>query len=44
MANKLDMNDVFPALSLNLVTGGTLDLPKGLNAKYLVVLFYRGHW
>ena len=44
MANKLDMNDVFPALTLNLVAGGTLELPQGLSAKYSVVLFYRGHW
>jgi len=23
---------------------GTLDLPEGLDAKYSVILFYRGHW
>jgi len=44
MSEKLDTGDVFPKLTLNLVEGGTLELPDGLNAKYKIVLFYRGHW
>lgn len=44
MAAKLDTGDTFPKLSLNLVDGDKLDLPDGLDAKYKVILFYRGHW
>lgn len=44
MAEKLDIGASFPKLTLNLVGGGKLDLPDGLDAKYRVVLFYRGHW
>jgi len=44
MANKLGIGDTFPKLTLNLVSGGTLDLPDGLDGKYRVILFYRGHW
>jgi len=44
MANKLAIGDTFPDLTIDLVGGGTLDLPDGLDAKYRVILFYRGHW
>ncbi len=44
MSGKLDIGATFPRLSLNLVSGGTLDLPEGLKARYGVILFYRGHW
>jgi hypothetical protein len=44
MADKLGIGAIFPELTINLVDGGTLTLPAGLNAKYGVVLFYRGHW
>lgn len=44
MADKLNSGDSFPKLTLNLVGGGTLELPDGLDAKYKVILFYRGHW
>jgi len=44
MANMLGIGDTFPNLTLKLVSGGTLDLPEGLDAKYKVILFYRGHW
>ena len=44
MAEKLDSGATFPALTLNLVDGSTLELPDGLDAKYRIVLFYRGHW
>jgi peroxiredoxin len=43
MADKLNTGDMFPGMTLNLVDGGTLDLPGG-DARYRVVLFYRGHW
>ncbi len=44
MANKLNTGDAFPKLALNLADGGKLELPDGLDAKYKVILFYRGHW
>ena len=44
MAAKLNSGELFPKLSLKLVDGGTLELPDGLDAKYKVILFYRGHW
>jgi hypothetical protein len=44
MAAKLNTGDAFPRLTLNLVGGGTLELPDGIDATYKVILFYRGHW
>ena len=44
MADKLNAGDTFPKLRLNLVGGGTLDLPDGLDGKHRIILFYRGHW
>lgn len=44
MAAKLDTGDRFPNLTLNLADGGRLELPDGLDAKYKIILFYRGHW
>ena len=44
MSNKLGIGDSFPDLTINLVSGGTLDLTGGLDTKYKVILFYRGHW
>jgi len=44
MAKKLGIGDVFPQMTLNLVGGGTIDLPEGLGTKYGVIVFYRGHW
>jgi peroxiredoxin len=44
MAKKLEIGDVFPAMTLNLVGGGTATLPDLGDAKYQVILFYRGHW
>jgi len=44
MAEKLNTGDVFPKLTLNLVDGSTLELPDGVDARYKVILFYRGHW
>jgi hypothetical protein len=44
VSEKLGIGAAFPKLTLNLVGGGTLDLPEGLDAKYSVILFYRGHW
>ena len=44
MADKLNTGDSFPMLALDLVDGGRLELPAGLDARYKVILFYRGHW
>ena len=44
MAEKLNSGEPFPKLRLNLVAGATLELPDGLDARYKVILFYRGHW
>lgn len=44
MAEKLNMGDIFPDMTLNLVGGGSVNLPADLDAKYTMVLFYRGHW
>jgi hypothetical protein len=44
MADKLNTGDAFPRMSLQLVDGASLDLPDGMNAKYRIILFYRGHW
>ncbi len=43
MAQKLNAGDAFPAMTIPLVGGGGIKLP-GKDAKYHVVLFYRGHW
>jgi hypothetical protein len=44
MASMLNAGDMFPELTLNLVGGGTLVLPRDIDTKYLIALFYRGHW
>ena len=44
MAHKLDAEDSFPDITLNLVGGSTLNLPGDLESNYSIVLFYRGHW
>ena len=44
MSEKLRIGDTFPKLKLNLAGGGTLSLPDGVDAKYRIFLFYRGHW
>ena len=44
MAEKLDTGAVFPKLTLNLVDGGTINVPDDVEARYKVILFYRGHW
>lgn len=44
MAAKLNTGDPFPRLALTLTDGSVLALPEGIDAKYKVVLFYRGHW
>ena len=44
MADKLNLMDSFPSLTLNVVGGDTVTLPDDLSTPYAIVLFYRGHW
>ena len=44
MAEKLNTGDLFPTLTLDLVDGTSLAVPDGMDARYKVILFYRGHW
>lgn len=44
MSEKLGIGSAFPSLTLNLVDGGTLNVPGGLDTDWKVILFYRGHW
>ncbi len=44
MNRKLGIGDSFPNITLDLVGGGTIDLPTGMGSKYGVILFFRGHW
>ena len=44
MAEKLGIGAAVPSLTLNLVGGGTANVPDLTDAKYQLVLFYRGHW
>jgi hypothetical protein len=44
MSCKLGIGATFPKLAIKLVGGGILELPDGINAKYRIMLFYRGHW
>ena len=44
MSGKLGIGDLFPSVQLSLVDGGSLHLPGGIDARYKVILFYRGHW
>jgi hypothetical protein len=43
-AKKLDSGDAFPPLKVNLLDGGSLNLPEDLAGHWSVVLFFRGHW
>lgn len=40
----LNTGDAFPALTFSLVDGSTLEFPGGLDGRYRIALFYRGHW
>ncbi len=44
MNQKLDPGALFPNLSLSLVGGESMDLPRGLSNPMTLALFYRGHW
>ncbi len=44
MAEKLNLLDSFPSMTLSIVGGGSLRVPDDISTPYAVVLFYRGHW
>jgi hypothetical protein len=44
MPNRLNAGDTFPELSLKLVGGQSVRFPSGLDGRYRIALFYRGHW
>ncbi len=44
MAEKLDAGQEFPSLTLDIVGGGSLNVPEDMDGKYKVIMFYRGHW
>ena len=44
MSRQLYTGDTFPAMKLDLTGGGHFDFPASLDSKYLIAIFYRGHW
>lgn len=44
MSDKLYSGDAFPAMTLNLAGGGSFSIPSDIDSKYLIAIFYRGHW
>ena len=44
MADKLVQGDKLPDISLSLTDGRSLNLPRDITGRYLVLLFYRGNW
>ncbi len=44
MADKLNLLDSFPELTLTTTEERTIRLPADIDADYAIVLFYRGHW
>ncbi len=44
MADKLGIGEAMPAVTIDVVDGGTLELPNDLDGRYKMIIFYRGHW
>ena len=44
MASQLYSGDAFPPLKLALTGGGAFSIPADIDSKYLIAIFYRGHW
>lgn len=44
MADKLNLLDTFPEITLTTVEDREIRLPRDIDTEYAVVLFYRGHW
>jgi hypothetical protein len=43
-ARRLDTGDTFPALSIHMLGGESVNLPEDVAGRWCVVLFTRGHW
>jgi len=41
---KLDAGDIFPAMSISMLDGTTMNLPADLSAPQTIFLGYRGKW
>ncbi len=44
MGTKLRSGDTLPPITLDLVGGGSLQVPDDLSTDFGVLLLYRGHW
>ena len=44
MGEKLQIGDKIPGLELKLLDGSSFKVPEDMTGRYLVLLFYRGHW
>ena len=44
MSDKLQQGDRLPPLTLKLVDGDELELPRGMSSRYIALLFFRGAW
>ena len=44
MAKKLNAGDTFPELTVNIRGGGTFNVRDNREARYNIILLYRGHW
>ena len=44
MGDMLQQGDRLPKITLNLLDGGTINLPGDAPTRYTALLFYRGHW
>jgi len=43
-ARRLDTGDSFPNLTIRMLGGDAINLPKDVTGHWCVVLFYRGYW
>lgn len=44
MALRLYSGDAFPNIALTLANGGSMELPSAIDSRFLIAIFYRGHW
>lgn len=44
MADKLNLMDQFPEITLTTTNDQTITLPSDIDTDYAIILFYRGHW
>jgi hypothetical protein len=44
MSKPIYSGGTFPRMSLTLVGGGEFLVPGNIDSKFLIAIFYRGHW